>query len=580
VRNYLKSFVVEDYRSTITFDIWQNVAPGTTLTNPDFSVTGTVEYSTGKVIDPLTVTGTANLDQINTPEIAAMRVTVTSESGVAKRYFKNFADNTATDPSANSTLTFSASNFAATFLGAALTSGDKVATGDKIVLSAANAGTSSYRVGTGAWQTIATVEANGEIEWTVPGTCEIKFEESATVTVTPAAGSGVDVKDKTTSEDGKTVTFTIEVPEDKIPTSTNPNVSFVKSNASASVGKAAWTMVVSNVDSFVNVDVDTTEATEDALGGAAVSFSNGVKTITLPEGTNVDLVASYDVTEGNVVIDLNGNTIKAASNDAGLQVSGAGKLTIKNGTVKSETGAVLGGNTVEVHGGTLVVESDATIESGDSCYAIAVYSLNSNADMTIKGQITGTYGLTVNGNVGSGENSETATLLLDGAKINTTGIGLYLAGKTVTDIKNNTVINAAATETSDSAIEIRAGELTIDNTSKINYAGRTDFAAVVNPNGSQVRGACLAIGQHSTNLPIKVRVNGAELTGGVPVAMVNTFENNPDVQYDVMITNSNINKTVVKNTTKSSSFILNGETITPQAPDEGGSNAPVPTSLW
>lgn len=200
--------------------------------------------------------------------------------------------------------------------------------------------------------------------------------------------------------------------------------------------------------------------------------------------------------------------------------------------------------------------------------------------MTIKGQITGTYGLTVNGNVGGADHHETATLLLDGAKINTNGIGLYLAGKTVTNIVNYTVINAATTESDDSAIEIRAGELTIDNTSKINYAGRTDFAAVVNPNGNQVKGACLAIGQHSTNLPIKVRVNGAELTGGVPVAMVNTFENNPDVQYDVMITNSNINKTVVKNTTKSSRFILNGETITPQAPDEGGSNAPVSTSLW
>ena len=549
--------------------------------SPDFSVTGTVEYSTGKVIDPLTVTGTANLDQINTPEIAAMRITVTSESGVAKRYFKNFTDGTTNDPSADATLTLTGSNFTAKFLGASLSSGNKVATGDKIVLSAANAGTFSYRVGTGAWQTIASVEANGEIEWTVPGTCEIKFEESATVTVTPDANSGVDVKDKTTSEDGKTVTFTIEVPEGKIPTSTNPNVSFVKSNASASAGKAAWTMVVSNVDSFVNVDVDTTEATEDALGGAAVSFSNGVKTITLPEGTNVDLVASYDVTEGNVVIDLNGNTIKAASNDAGLQVSGAGKLTIKNGTVKSETGAVLGGNTVEVHGGTLVVESDATIESGNACYAIAVYSLDSNADMTIKGQITGTYGLTVNGNVGDADHPETATLLLDGAKINTNGIGLYLAGKTVTDIRNNTVINAAATEVGDSAIEIRAGELTIDSTSEIHYAGKTAFDAALNTNGSQIEGACLAIGQHSTNLSIKVRVNGAKLTGGVPVAMVNTFTENPDVQYDVMITSSDVNETVVKNNTKSSSFILNGKPIAPQI--SGGEDEPEissPTSLW
>ena len=205
--------------------------------------------------------------------------------------------------------------------------------------------------------------------------------------------------------------------------------------------------------------------------------------------------------------------------------------------------------------------------------------------MTIKGKITGTYGLTVNGNVGDTTHPETATLLLDGAKINTTGIGLYLAGKTVTDIKNNTVINAAATESDDSAIEIRAGELTIDSTSEIHYAGKTAFDAALDTNGSQIKGACLAIGQHSTNLSIKVRVNGAKLTGGVPVAMVNTFTENPDVQYDVMITSSDVNETVVKNNTKSSSFILNGKPIAPQI--SGGedepeipSPSPAPTSLW
>ena len=203
----------------------------------------------------------------------------------------------------------------------------------------------------------------------------------------------------------------------------------------------------------------------------------------------------------------------------------------------------------------------------------------SNADMTIKGQITGTYGLTVNGDVGDASHPETATLLLDGAKINTNGIGLYLAGKAVTSIENNTVINAAATKPDDSAIEIRAGELTIDNTSEIKYAGSTKFDGALNTNGSQIKGACLAIGQHSTNLPIKVRVNGAKLTNGVPVAMVNTFVSAEDVLYDVVIT-GDVNENVVKNLTKTTGFTLNGKTIDPQTPDEGESDAPASTSLW
>lgn len=79
----------------------------------------------------------------------------------------------------------------------------------------------------------------------------------------------------------------------------------------------------------------------------------------------------------------------------------------------------------------------------------------------------------------------------------------------------------------DTALELRAGNLTI-NGGKFVARGKPEATSTAHGNGSTTFGAAVAIAQHTTQLPIKVEINGGTFEGYTPFYQANPEENPQD----------------------------------------------------
>ena len=124
------------------------------------------------------------------------------------------------------------------------------------------------------------------------------------------------------------------------------------------------------------------------------------------------------------------------------------------------------------------------------------------------------YGLYVNGqNVKNDGN--TPVINLDGAEVKGATCGIYAAGYAKWNVINSNIEGATG-------IEIRAGELNIEKGNKITAKVKpTEVEA--NGNGATTVGAGIAIAQHTTKLPINVKINGGEISGYTAL-----YESNPE----------------------------------------------------
>ena len=224
------------------------------------------------------------------------------------------------------------------------------------------------------------------------------------------------------------------------------------------------------------------------------------------DGDTIKLLANVSLSKGvaldkNITLDLGEKTIKAKNKYVFDIYS---NVVIKNGTVRSYGFKSNSGTIWLNKNASLLVEKDATIEAtsndGVSSFVIALYNDCDGASLTVNGTLKGENGVTVNGNILANN-----TVNIDGATIDVTGHGLYLAGVATTNI-SNTNINAGST-----AIEIRAGKLNIKDGT---YTSAGEFKTSPNENGTTVDGAALAVSQHTKKLPIDVTIDGGSFKGG------------------------------------------------------------------
>ena len=236
------------------------------------------------------------------------------------------------------------------------------------------------------------------------------------------------------------------------------------------------------------------------------------------DGDTIKLLANVSLSKGvaldkNITLDLGEKTIKAKNKYVFDIYS---NVVIKNGTVIS-SGFKSNSGTIWLNkNASLLVEKDATIEvksnDGVSSFVIALYKDCDGASLNVNGTLKGENGVTVNGNILANN-----TVNIDGATIDVTGHGLYLAGVATTNI-SNTNINAGST-----AIEIRAGKLNIKDGT---YTSAGEFKTSPNENGTTVDGAALAVSQHTKKLPIDVTIDGGSFKGkyslyeGAPVRCI------------------------------------------------------------
>ena len=278
--------------------------------------------------------------------------------------------------------------------------------------------------------------------------------------------------------------------------------------------------------------------------------------------TNAEVAKSISIGNKIITLDLNGKTISAdikqvfqlsnpnskliitdSSATPGTIESSAdymffvtaGTLEIQKGIIRS-TGYWMSGG--KPYGNTIValtgsdnstakdhsvfkLERDAILRSAEVAedgtpaigngYAVEIRQ-NNSAAYGVKVEIDGRIDhaiLYTNGNIQKEENAPQITLgsnaVIDG--------GVYAAGYA------DWTVNGAKI-TGSTAFEIRAGSLTV-NSGTFKGTGTPIFTKP-NGNGSTTDGVGIAIAQHTTKLPIKVTINGGEISGYTAL-----YESNP-----------------------------------------------------
>ncbi len=262
---------------------------------------------------------------------------------------------------------------------------------------------------------------------------------------------------------------------------------------------------------------------------AAVEAANSNDTITLLSDVTLSgmLVIQKDLT-----LDLNGKTLSRAGSVLDLY----NNTTIKNGTINctyqnsddptSTSCAVWVNQTAN-----LTVADDVTFNTSNQAFAVAFDGSCTAATVNFKGIITGGNGITMNGNIKQPNTSN--KLIVDGANINVTGHGMYLAGYGTTEfsVKNSTIIGSTG-------IEVRAGNLTVNNCV---VSGNGEFSCVKNDSGTTTNGAGIAIVQHTTKQPINVTISGGDISGTYSVYEENVQKNDKDsiAKVSLSVTNGN-----------------------------------------
>lgn len=276
------------------------------------------------------------------------------------------------------------------------------------------------------------------------------------------------------------------------------------------------------------------------LEDAVLKVANG-DTITLLKdvalGNDGLEIGSVGSEQKVLTLNLNGHSISAARSVIGVQnanltVTGPGKIY----ETSPYLGAIYikGSNNAENKDYTVVnigagVELEAwspifvtPFESSSAPYAYGVVVNVDGAKLTGKTDSSGDKGsaIYVNGQIKDQNNAP--KLVLNNVTQTAAGTGMYLAGYA------NTTITGGSITGSNTGIEIRAGELTVNGATVVGNGVPTEVTP--NGNGSTTDGAGIAVAQHTTKLPIKVTINRSDISGYSAL-----YQSNPEKNDDASV---------------------------------------------
>ena len=276
------------------------------------------------------------------------------------------------------------------------------------------------------------------------------------------------------------------------------------------------------------------------LEDAVLKVANG-DTITLVKdvalGNDGLEIGSVGSEQKVLTLNLNGHSISAARSVIGVQnanltVTGPGKIY----ETSPYLGAIYikGSNNAENKDYTVVnigagVELEAwspifvtPFESSGAPYAYGVVVNVDGAKLTGKTDSSGDKGsaIYVNGQIKDQNNAP--KLVLNNVTQTAAGTGMYLAGYA------NTTITGGSITGSNTGIEIRAGELTVNGATVVGNGVPTEVTP--NGNGSTTDGAGIAVAQHTTKLPIKVTINRSDISGYSAL-----YQSNPEKNDDASV---------------------------------------------
>lgn len=240
------------------------------------------------------------------------------------------------------------------------------------------------------------------------------------------------------------------------------------------------------------------------------------------EGDTVTLLADVSVEETIVVekaltLDLNGFDI--ASGVAVLKIVNAGEVTITDCTQAPGTiASSVNGNTIDSEGTDLTIEN-VTIENSGNGYTIVFRGNQTPSEaaaadpstfntLTLDHAKVNAYMVAISGN-GSADKTWSGTIIrIENSQIVAqNGTGIYHPQYGIVNVSGNSAISGGT------GIEMRAGELNVNGgtiTGTWEQFTIYDDASAVG-GGTTIDGAAVAVSQHTTNLPIRVTINGGTL---------------------------------------------------------------------
>lgn len=270
-------------------------------------------------------------------------------------------------------------------------------------------------------------------------------------------------------------------------------------------------------------------------------------TITLLKDTSV--AESIILDSGKTItINLNGKTISFAK-DENFKVYKATLILEGTGTVKENEPDLA---PIRVYGSTISADSNYSVvtvgkdvtlsgwagvffpyievkDGSNTTYLNYGSVLNLNGKIEFKQNTSGYdgHGIYINGNITDNTNCPTINIS-NTAQISGPGDAIYAAGYAKWIIDGGTLTGTEC------AIEIRAGELTINGGTFTSTA--TEFNCTPNGDGTTTKGAAIAIAQHTTNKTINVTINGGEFKALRALNEINIQKNNPASEITLSIT--------------------------------------------
>jgi len=223
----------------------------------------------------------------------------------------------------------------------------------------------------------------------------------------------------------------------------------------------------------------------------------------------------YPVIGGNITI--NDGLIEA--NKSVIYGNTNSLITINGGVVRTLTdhfGVSLSkpGSKLVMNGGKI----EALYEDGEKGVGIGAFK---DTEIIINdGEVVGS-GAAIMGNgsvSGTNEGTNLKITINGGTITSTDGLAIYAPQP-----NGNTIITGGNITGKTTAIEIRAGKLTI--TGGTLKGGTDSYEVIGNGNGSNTIGSSIAIVQHTTKLPIEVNISGGTFVGNVPISESNPMNN-------------------------------------------------------
>ena len=318
---------------------------------------------------------------------------------------------------------------------------------------------------------------------------------------------------------------------------------------------------------------DTSVADETELRTAIENAQSG-DTITLSQDVEItnSIVISTPIT-----LNLGGHTITIQKNaeqtgNVGISFNNSGENVLCNGVVLDERSAGnQDGNFIAVYstgGGNLTtrnVEISSYQPDNTTSYnyqlrvqgASGTLTLDSGTKITEReqafpsaDQTYGTVGVTILGTAATAQDTyenELNLIINDGVTINTMGFAIsgngsgcngtniVINGGTITSTdslgiyhpQHGTLTINGGTITGKTGIEMRAGNLIVENGANIEGTGET-VSVDPNGNGSTSSGVGIAVAQHTTQFPINVTVRGGSIQGVSALYQANPQQNSND----------------------------------------------------